>query len=146
MTGSNFLKSDIIFYAIFYILDEDAGNGNGGDSERGDNFSNLGEEDAFGENLSNQMDNTFEEIEEVVEVSESFEETQERLTEAKRAQDKLVREREKQRRIRAAQRSVGFVDETESEFDVTMNAGADNNFTDHVPGDSDVYIFPDEGT
>ena len=133
----------MIFYAIFVFLDEEIDDGNGGDSER-EILSNQGDEDAFGEVLSNS--NSFEDFEEEVLVSESYEETQERLAEAKRAQDKLAREREKQRRIRAAQRSVGFVEDPESEFNTTMNMGVDNNVTDHVPGDNDVYIFSDEGT
>ena len=140
-----FKKSNMIFYAIFCILDEDTGDGNGGDSERGEDFSNLGDDDAFGEVLSNSANNSFEDFEEEVQVSESYEETQERVAEAKRAQDKIAREKERQRRIRAARRSVGFVEDVDSEFDTTMNLGKDNNCTDHVSGDNDIYIFPNEG-
>ena len=38
------------------------------------------------------------------------------------------------------------MEDPESDFNTTMNAGVDNNVTDHVPSDNDVYIFPDEGT
>ena len=104
----------------------------------------MGDEDAFEEDLSNGANSSFEEYEEEVVVSESFEETQDRLVEAKRAQVNLAREREKQRRARAAQRSVGFVEETE--FNTTMNAGSDNDFVDQGASDNEVLIFPDEET
>ena len=131
----------MIFSCLFYILDEETGDGNGGDS-----FSNVGDEDNFGEVLSNSANNSFEDCDEDVVVSESYEETQERLEEARRAQERLARERERQRRIRAAQRSVGFVEGADSDFNTTMNAGMDNDFTDHETMDNEVYIFPDDGT
>ena len=79
-------------------------------------------------------------------VSESYEETQERLAEAKRAQDRLARERERQRRIRAARRSVGFVDGSELDLNTTMNAGVDNDFGDQETMDNEVYVFPHDDT
>ena len=102
----------------------------------------MGDEDAFEEDLSNGANSSFEEYEEEVVVSESFEETQDRLVEAKRAQVNLAREKEKQRRARAAQRSVGFVEETE--FNTTMNAGSDNDFVDQGASDNEILIFPEE--
>ena len=79
-------------------------------------------------------------------MSESFEETQERLAEAKRAQERLAREKERQRRIRAARRSVGFVDGSDLELNTTMNAGVDNDFMDLVNVDNEVYAYPHDDT
>ena len=106
----------------------------------------MGDEDAFGDALSNSANNSFEDYDEDVVESESYEDTQERLAEAKRAQDRLARERERQRRIRAARRSVGFVDGTELDLNTTMNAGVDNDFVDQETVDNEVYIFPDDET
>ena len=117
-------ETDIVFYVLVLFLDENAEEETEGGSERLDNISTMGEDEIYGEEVFNQSDNTFEEIEEdIVEVAESAEATRERLAEARLAQDRIAREREKQRRARAARRSVGFVDGNESEHDRTFNNG-----------------------
>ena len=130
---------------LVLFLDQNAEEETEGGSERLDNTSTMGEDEIYGEEVFNQSDNTFEEIEEdIVEVAESAEATRERLAEARLAQDRIAREREKQRRARAARRSVGFVDENESEHDMTFNHGGDDDYTGYGSGDNVIYNAGDE--